>query len=176
LLIEEPSAKKEKNKNLHQKVIEFLFSKRNITEEQINAYIKDGNKFEISCCEFFIKASKKLTNPKIKKYLKEADSIKKLIELNMAFDAFYENKNAFIKRNILAEFPINSVFLTDDLNQRIYDLVVKKLKQVEPSSYSNSNGKKLIKSYVQLKKTSVKLNEINAVAYRVLSHNPKKFP
>jgi type I restriction enzyme S subunit len=92
------------------------------------------------------------------------------IEINDFY--FYRT---IVKRNIQQEFPVDSVYLTDDFNQRIYDLVVKNLKQIEPLRYSKSKGKKLIKSYIEYKKTSKLVDGMRLVAFRIESHNPKKF-
>jgi hypothetical protein len=176
LLIEDQDAKKEKQKRQHQKVLDFLFSNGRVTTEQIKTFLKSANSFEANMCEFYTKASQKLSKRKIKKYLLEADTRKKLLELDSAFDAFYQKKTDFIKRNILNEFPIKSVFLPEELDQKIYELLVKNLKNVEPSRYVNSKGKKLIKNYIEYKKTSKLVDGIRFVAYRIESHNPKKFP
>jgi hypothetical protein len=171
----EPNAKKEKLKSQHKEALHFLFSKRNLSPEEIKMYMKTANKFSLGMCDFYLKANELLSRKKIKKYLNDADTNDKLVKLIAAFDAFSLDKSNFVKRNILAEFPKGSTFAPKQFEERVKVLLVTKLKQIEPERYSKSKGKKLIISYIGLKDSTKTQNGKTIKIYSVESHNPFSF-
>jgi hypothetical protein len=175
LLVIEPNAKKEKLKSQHKEALHFLFSKRNLSPEEIKMYMKTANKFSLGMCDFYLKANELLSRKKIKKYLNDADTNDKLVKLIAAFDAFSLDKSNFVKRNILAEFPKGSTFAPKQFEERVKVLLVTKLKQIEPERYSKSKGKKLIISYIGLKDSTKTQNGKTIKIYSVESHNPFSF-
>ena len=125
-------------------------------------------------CEFYLKASGNVTAINIKKYLKEAHSVKKVNELLLAYSNCLIDKKEFNKSNILKVFPIG-LTITPLEKDNITEEILTKLSLVEPSRYNKSKGDKLINSFIELLKTSKNINGIKTKAYKVKSHNPYNF-
>ncbi len=175
LLVTEQDARKNEIENSHRETMDFLFSKKNKQENEIKLYMKSANSVSTVMCKFYLKASQLISKKKIKEVLSASDTTNKLVKLDAAFDAFSAGKTDFTKRNILMEFPVGSTFLPDQLAEKINELLVVKLKQIEKSKYSQSKGRKMVASYIEFKKTTKHIDNKNQTAYTVKSHNPYGF-
>lgn len=165
---------KEKIIEQHNKTFEFLFNRKNITQSEIDTYTKNTPVLSVKMCEFYLKASGNVTAINIKKYLKEAHSVKKVNELLLAYSNCLIDKKEFNKSNILKVFPIG-LTITPLEKDNITEEILTKLSLVEPSRYNKSKGDKLINSFIELLKTSKNINGIKTKAYKVKSHNPYNF-
>ena len=125
-------------------------------------------------CEFYSKAYLTLTSVNIKKVLNEADTVKKVKDLLLAFTNCTADKKEFNKRNIHVVFPIG-LTITPSEKERKTEEILTNLSLVEPSRYNKSKGTKMIKSYIEFIKTSINIDGTKVKAYKVKSHNPYKF-
>jgi hypothetical protein len=158
----------------HKTTFEFLFNKKIITQAEIDAHIKDASTLSVKMCEFYTRASSKLTAINIKKFLNEADTVKKVKDLLLAYTNCTADKKEFNKRNIHVVFPIG-LTITPLEKERKTEEILTNLSLVEPSRYNKSKGAKLINSYIEFIKTSININGTKIKAYKVKSHNPYKF-
>ncbi len=172
--IGEEKSKSEKVKEQHKSTLNFLFSKKTISQSEIEAYIKDATTLSVKMCEFYTKASLTLTVNNIKKYLTEADTVKKVKELILAYTNFIVDKKEFDKSNILKTFPIGLTITPLKKDELVKEILIN-LSLVEPSRYNKNKGAKLIKSYIEFSNSSINEGGKKIKAYKVKSHNPYRF-
>ena len=172
--IGQEKSKSEKVIEQHKSTFEFLFNKKIITQTEIDAHIKDSSILSVKMCEFYSKASLTLTSINIKKVLNEADTVKKVKDLLLAFTNCTADKKEFNKRNIHVVFPIGLTITPSEKERKTEEILIN-LSLVEPSRYNKSKGTKMIKSYIEFIKTSINIDGTKVKAYKVKSHNPYKF-
>ncbi len=164
----------EKVTEQHKRTFEFLFNKKAITQSEIEAYIKDASTLSVKMCKFYTKASLKLTNTNLKKYLNGADTVKKVDELILAYSNYSTDKKEFNKSNIIKTFPIGAIITPLEKDKLVQEILTN-LSLVEPSRYNKTKGAKLIKSYVEFIDTSITEGGKKIKAYKVKSYNALKF-
>ena len=104
----------------------------------------------------------------------------KIKELHLAFIAYKAEKSDFVKRNILQDFPVGRMFSNSDEYDKQVELTAICVSNFDSEKFSLTKAKKLVKSYVEIKNTSVRNTDkskpsTHYKAKKVASHNPMRF-
>jgi hypothetical protein len=168
----------EKIKNEFKDTIEFLKTKPD--RLTLRSFMLKKTGLPILLCRFYIDAVNVLGFKNTIARLEASNTKKKIQELHNALIAFNVDKTDFIKRNILHDFPEGKTFTNSNEYEKQVEVTSLRIGSFESEKFSITKAKKLIKSFVEIKKTTSRNKDTTeAITHisilKVVSHNPMKF-
>ena len=168
----------DKNNTEFKETIEFLKGKPNRLNLTTFKLKKTG--LPILLCDFYVESVNVLGFNNTIARLQNCSTKMKIKELHLAFIAYKAEKSDFVKRNILQDFPVGRMFSNSDEYDKQVELTAICVSNFDSEKFSLTKAKKLVKSYVEIKNTSVRNTDkskpsTHYKAKKVASHNPMRF-
>jgi hypothetical protein len=163
------------NKLKHENSETIAFLKTNPNEISIKEFRLKKNGLSIAMCDFYTKAMHILGKRDTIKRLAICDTKKKVSDLDNYFKAFVSSDSDFVKRNILLDFPIGKVFNSTNEYEKQVEESALAISSINFERFSLSKAKKFVKTFVEIKNSTSRINSTHVKVKKVISHNPLKF-